>query len=132
MGKKSRIFRYPILPQDTAITHYFWYGRNIMWRRAFGVMALPDGRFMLHINHFWGDGEQMTFDFEFADGIRRTGLNPLHIVRIYDRLVTNRTMRKDISKFLKNYGKLNGSVGSQTWTRTNDESLEGLINEKNE
>ena len=90
-----------ILPKDTNVSKYFEYSGHI-----FEKMELPDGRIMIQIVHTWGDGGLMDFGFEFADGIPRTGINPLHLVGVFYRENADSTyIESHIDKFLKTYHK---------------------------
>ena len=97
-SKKVKI----VLPEDTVITKYFQFKDHI-----FSKLHLPDNRDLVQIEHTWGDGEIMKFGFEYSDGILRIGINPLHIVRIYDRPVSKKTLEKDLLKFIgRTYGNI--------------------------
>ena len=91
-----------ILPKNTSITRYFRFKNDI-----FSSMELPDGRFLVQIVHTWGDGEVMDYGFEYSDRIPRRGINPLHIVRVYDKKMSNSTLRRDLNRFLEKYRKSN-------------------------
>jgi len=85
------------LPQNTEITTYFLF-KNII----FSSKKLPDGRRLAQIEHTWGDGELMEFGYDFGEGAM-SGINPLHIVAIYDHKVSSSTIRRHLNKFLKTY-----------------------------
>ena len=87
-----------VLPQDTVITHYFEYRLS-----AYSLMKLPDGRYLLRIAHVWNDGSEMRFAFQYADDVIRTGINPLHIVKLYNNKPSPKVMISDIDKFLLTY-----------------------------
>jgi len=89
-----------ILPKDTNITKYFLYKNSI-----FSKMTLPDNRVLVQIAHCWEDGELMDFKFEYSDGIMRDGINPLQIVKLYVKQISNRTLRRDLKNFYDNYYK---------------------------
>lgn len=89
------------LPKDTNITTYFEYKNHI-----FSRTLIPDGRVLLKIEHCWEDGELMGFGFSYSDGISRKGLNPLHIVKLYDNdnwVIENQN--KDLDAFIEKYFK---------------------------
>lgn len=90
-----------ILPKNTNITTYFQYKNSI-----FSKMNLSDGRVLVKIVHCWDDGEPMNFGFQYSDGINRTGINPLHIVRLYDKQPSKRTLSRDLKNFYDKYYQL--------------------------
>lgn len=89
-----------ILPKDTIISKYFEYKDKIFER-----MMIPDGRMLVRIVHTWGDGDVMKYGFEYSDGISRTGINPLHIVKIFPYDVHISLVEDDIDVFLSSYTK---------------------------
>lgn len=94
------------LPKNTKITTFFEYhSSNVkVYARTFGLTNLPDGRILLTIVHCWDDGEIMDYSYDFGEGFQ-SGLNPLHIVRIYDKQMSKRTIERDLDRFLKRYYK---------------------------
>ena len=93
------------LPKNTKLTTFFEYhSSNVYAHGTFCLMNLPDGRILLTIVHCWDDGEIMEAGYDFGEGTQR-GLNPLHIVRIYDKQMSRRTMERDLDRFLKRYYK---------------------------
>jgi hypothetical protein len=87
------------VPKDTEISTYFKYAGKV-----FESMRLPDGRTMVRLIHTWPDGDEIGSGFEFEDGIKRTGINPLHIVVIYyPNAIDSRILKKIIDAFLNNY-----------------------------
>lgn len=87
-----------ILPKDTSITTFFLHKD-----RAFGLTTLPDGRYLLKIVHTWYDtGEVMNFGYDHGEGTT-FGLNPLYIIKIYDKKVKASTRARHIREFLKRY-----------------------------
>lgn len=102
------------LPKNTKITTFFEYhSSNVYTHGTFCLMNLPDGRILLTIVHCWDDGEIMGSGYDFGDGTQR-GLNPLHIVRIYDRQMSRRTMERDLDRFLKRYYKKEDQISTST------------------
>ncbi len=93
-------FNKPVLPKDTSISKYFLYKGKI-----FENMQLPDGRVLVQIVHTWGDGETMKYGFQYKDGINRTGINPLHIVAIFNHQVHPMLIEDKIDIFLAEYDK---------------------------
>jgi hypothetical protein len=116
------------LPKDTAISTYFEYKGKV-----FEKMSLPDGRIFVRIYHtFFHEEEpvQQSFNdgafppkptqveppqylgdgirFEYADGILRSGINPLHIVGIYRGTISESMIMYDVAKFLEKYYKGTG------------------------
>ena len=69
--------RYPVrtLPKDTNISTFFEYKES-----AFESMVLPDGRLMIRRIYLLGDGEMLDYGFKYLDGVKRSGINPIHIV----------------------------------------------------
>lgn len=94
------------IPENTEITTYFRY-RN----RTFGLMNLPNGKELLKIVHIWSDGEIMNFGYNLGEG-DKSDLNPLHIIKLYDKKVSRNTMLKHIRDFLKEYNRNNECVGT--------------------
>ena len=94
------------LPKNTELTTFFEYhSSNVnVDARTFCLTNLPDGRILLTIVHCWDDGEIMDYGYDFGEGIQ-SGINPLHIVRIYDKQMSKRTMERDLDRFLKRYYK---------------------------
>lgn len=91
-----------ILPENTDITTYFQYKNSI-----FSKMNIPDGRVLVEIVHCWDDGELMNFGFQYSDGINRNGINPLRIVRLYDKQPSKRTLNRDLKNFYDKYHHIN-------------------------
>lgn len=97
-----------VLPKDTDKTVFFMCDDRI-----FSLTKLPDERQMLCIVHTWGDGEIMDFGYDHGEGLK-TGLNPLHIVRIYGEFESykDRTLFKHCRAFLKHYYREQGVMAS--------------------
>lgn len=100
------------LPKNTELTTYFEYHSTNA--RSYGIFCLtniPDGRTLLTIVHCWDDGEIMDYGYDFGEGIQR-GINPLHIVRIYDKQMSRQTMQRDLDRFLKRYYKKEDQINT--------------------
>jgi hypothetical protein len=88
------------LPKDTVVSHYFRYRGE-----TFERMWLPDERILYQIVHHWEDGKIMKYGFGYEDGIVRTGINPLHIVGVYEVELLDCSLHKELDKFMDIYFK---------------------------
>jgi hypothetical protein len=98
-----------VLPKNTDITTYFQYGSHV-----FSMTVLPDKRIMLCIEYVWDDGELMNFGFQYSDGISRKGLNPLHIIRIFNHEVEKPVILRHIRMYMNAHYPSVGSCSPES------------------